>query len=203
MDPSAGLCHRYPLHTMHTGFIFKPRKGALAIHGEHNLLHTTEAGLIDRHKLCLITPPLRIAHIHPVKLTGKKGSLLAASPATNLHDDISVIIFILRKQQNLKLLRKCRLILLRRRKLLLRKRRHLRILFAVKKLERFLLSIYSCPIFPIAVHHRLKLPLFLQEPEIFLRIIHNIRLCHRPLDLLILLLDILKPVKHIHFTAPP
>ena len=202
VDTSAGLGHRHTLYTVHARLILETTVRALSSDDKNHLLHPADAGFIDRHQLRLIATTLRVVDVHAVELCGEKRCLITAGTATDLHDDVLIIVLVLRKQEDLELLDERRLVFLRLRELCLRELDHLRILLGRKHLEGLLLAGHGLEVTLVGRIQRLELTRLPHQPQVFFCIVYDIRLRHEALDFLIVSGDGLQTVKHIHGNTP-
>ena len=159
VDSSSTFRFGHSLHTMHARLILQAGVRTLPVHDENHFLQTAESRLIKGDKFRLPAPFLRIACIHPIKGSGKERRFLSSCAATNLHHDILVIIFILRKQKKLNLFRKPLLIFFRCRKLFLRHLQKILVLFRFQNLQSVLLTLFRFPERRIRLVNRLQVAL--------------------------------------------
>ena len=198
VDTSAGLGHRHTLYTVHAGLILEAAVRTLSGHDEDSFLHTADAGFINRHELRLIATALRVVDVHAVELCGEERRLVTTGTATDLHDDVLIIVLVLRKQEDLQLLDERRLVFLRLGELCLRELDHLWILLGREHLEGLLLTGYGLEIALIGRVQRLEITRLPHQLQVFFCIVYDIRLRHEALDFLIVSGDGLQTVKHIH-----
>ena len=112
MDTPARLRDRHPLNPMRTALVFQLAVRAKASYHERDFLETANLRRIRIDKLR--APPLTLSktRIHPEQIAGKQSCLIAAHAAADLHDDILIIIWVLRQQQDWQLLIQYSLLLL-------------------------------------------------------------------------------------------
>jgi len=106
MNTSAGLCLRHTLYTVYTGFIFHNGICTLTVNHKGHILHTTDTDLFALNQLYLPSAALCIVYIHTVDLCCKQCCLISTCTCTDLHDNVLIIIRILRKKQNLQFILK-------------------------------------------------------------------------------------------------
>ncbi len=100
VDPAAGFCFRHTLHTVNTTLIFQTGIGSLP--GDHKVdfLHASDADFIGAHQFHLPAALLGIFYVKTIHLSGKQRRLISARTRTDFHNNVLIIIWVFRQQQN-------------------------------------------------------------------------------------------------------
>ena len=193
---SLARCVRYrnPLNPVHAAFVFQLCKAAIAHHREYCFLHATQLGRAFRNVLHFKAVPLCIPGVHAQKICTKEACFLATCTGTNLHHNISVVIRILRQQQNPQFLLHGILCLLQCGNFFLCHIRKLRIL---KHVFRFLQVLLLRQVFLPCCHGRLQGCPFLQHAAILGLIGNDLALCHGFAELSKAVAHLLKFRRHV------
>ncbi|CDB87165.1 uncharacterized protein BN515_01361 [Firmicutes bacterium CAG:170] len=178
MHPSAGFCLRHALHPVDAGFKLEPGVGSVAVDHEIRFLDAAKLRLVIVEQLDRPAAAVSIHRVHPEQAVRKKGALLAADTAADLHDHALFVIRVLRQKEDLQLLLQRLLLLLRRREFLLTQSLHLRVQLARHHLPQLKLLLLRAAKRAIGRDDRLKLPLLLEESGRRLRVGKKFRLCH-------------------------
>ena len=148
---------------MNAALIFQPGISALAGNHESDFLETADAILVERHHLGSPAAALGIFHIHPVNLGREKSRLISACAGTDLHDNVFVIVGILRQKQDLQLVFQLGNPFLRIGKLFLQKFLHLLVGLFLQHHQAFLYGFFTFFIFFIRIHNGSQLALLFHE----------------------------------------
>ena len=101
MHAALGLCLRHALHAVHAAFELHTAVCARPFHGKTHFLHAAQLGDVCADKLSLPALRLGVHAVHTVQAVGKQRRFFAARAAAYFHDDIFIVIFILRQKQQL------------------------------------------------------------------------------------------------------
>ena len=93
-----GLGVGHPLHAMHAGFEFEPRKGAAAPDFGDDLLEAALGALARGEDLGLPAMNGGIALIHAIEIAGEQRRLVAAGAGADFEDDVALVHRILGQQ---------------------------------------------------------------------------------------------------------
>ncbi len=94
----------HPLHSMHPRFVFHRGVNRLAREGNGHILHPSHGARAEVDNLGFPAAFLGIAQVHLQDLGRKQTGFVAARPCANLEDDVLLVIWVFRDQQNLELL---------------------------------------------------------------------------------------------------
>ena len=101
MDTSAGFRLRNPLYTMHTAFVFHYRVGSLPGNHKGYTLHSSDTNFLHLHGFHLPAAAFRIMHIHTINFCRKQGRFISAGTGADFHNNVFIIIRVLRQKKNL------------------------------------------------------------------------------------------------------
>ena len=105
LDASLALGLGDPLHTVDARLEFEAGVGAVAGDLERDLLVPAEFGRVGTQDFCLEALGLRVHGIHAQKRAREQGGLFPAGAASDLDDDVFVVVRVPRQQQDLELFR--------------------------------------------------------------------------------------------------
>ena len=174
MDPAAGLSLRHTLYPVYAAFVFQLGICALAGDHEFHFLHAADAALADVDQLHLPPLALCVMDVHPVQLGSEQGRLVSACACADLHDYVLIIVGVLGKQKDLKLLLQLLDPFFRVGKLFLGHLPHFLVALFLQKGQAVLHVLLCLLIFLICLHQRRQIRLFLHQlPESFLILCHG------------------------------
>ena len=101
MNASGRFRFRYALNTMYPGLVLQFGIGSFSFHHKGGVLNAANAliGPIDFFRRIAFFFGIHV--IHPIQVPGKKARLFAAGTGTNFHNDILIIVRVLRYQKEL------------------------------------------------------------------------------------------------------
>ena len=193
MDAPARFRHRDALHAVAARLKLEPGPGPLALDDHADLLDAAELRLADVDDLELPALSLGVHAVHAVEVRREEHPLFPADAAADLHDDVLLIVRVLRQQQDLDLLLQPLPFRPGRLKLLLGKGAHLRIFHQFLRSRH--IGLRALPGL-IGRGQRLQLPRLPLTAGVELRIGIGLRLLHAAQQFLILIFKPLQPVKH-------
>src|SRR5690606_10710642 len=100
MDSSLRLGLRHTLHTMNALLVLETAKGAFSAHHTDDFFIAACRSFTGTHQLHLPAPPFDIARIHTEEIACKYARFIAAGARPDFHDDVFVVIRILRNEQH-------------------------------------------------------------------------------------------------------
>ena len=102
MNTTARLCNRHTLYAMYARFVFELAVYTVTFNRKDNFLITAQFGSVGTDNTCLPALLLfNIFRIHAEEITGKNSRFIAAGTATNFHNNILIVIRILRQHKNM------------------------------------------------------------------------------------------------------
>ena len=125
MDPPLSLRFGHSLNPVHSALVFHSGICTAAVEAERGFFNPAHFRFGNIDELVFEIMPLGIALIHPHQHGAEQCRLIPARARAYFHNNVSFIVFILRKQKNFKILLLLRRFMGKLRKLLFRKGSHL------------------------------------------------------------------------------
>ncbi len=175
MDTAPGLGYRDALHPMYTTFVFETTVGPPGLDTHDHLFEPPEPGLVGRKDLRLPPPAFGVTMIHAQEIGRKKSRLLPTGSGPNLHDDVLFVVGVPGQEKKRNLLLQFLQPGLQGPDLLPGQLPEFLVSLA-EKFPVFLQFLKDPAIFPIGLHHRLKLRVFPRHPRITLPIRKDLRI---------------------------
>ena len=102
MNTAARLRNRHTLYAMYTRFVFELAVYTVTLNGKDNFLITAQFGSVGTYNTCLPALLLfNVLRIHAEEIAGKNSCFVTAGTATNFHNNILIVIRILRQHENM------------------------------------------------------------------------------------------------------
>ena len=148
---------------MGPALVFQAAKSATPFYGKRNFLKAAQLRRVGIKKRRPPAPFFGVARIHAKKVGGEKGRFLAADAAAYFHDNVLVVVWILRQKKRRQLLFQRFPPLFKRRQLLCRQPAKFVVQRFFKKRRRLLYLQRRLFIGANLLHHRRKLGVLLAQ----------------------------------------
>ena len=161
MNPAGGLSYRHPLDPVRA--VFKLQLGVDIIPGNHqgDFLKAADFGLVFIDHFDFPALLFRVVKVHIIEVGRKEAGFVPTGSSTDFHDDVLIIIRILRNQQDLQFLFQLFLPVLGFRQFVLRHRRQVRVVSLPQHFLIILDGLGNLLIFVILFNGFTQAPLFL------------------------------------------